>query len=464
VSAEKNVLACVLGEVVSPNQLDLEPDDFTEIEMHSKLYELMIKRWDKGLPVSTESISKYLLKESNPEIDFQYVMSLGDRGAIGLNIERYILEMRKASQRRKLISKLRVISHELEQGKTDAYQASVEMVGAASNISDLSTTSMNEAADALIDDLVAVAEGTKLAYMPSGIPEWDDDPNFVGVSRLGTSIFMGRSGAGKTTLLNTMAMGMLAKGLKVYVHGVETTIQRRLSDMAMSRAAVPGRKWALLTRELSEIRAQGDNDLDIAADVAAWYDRIAEQVDWLRAKPLTITGTGLTVEQICAKARQLHAQGRVDCIIIDYLQAIHDSNGLGVRLGDRVQQTAHKSVMLSELASDLGIPVLLGAQVSGEKEGKAPAPPEMHSVQFSSVAHQSAEECYGLHRPDYYRERDPHSDVKGPSGVIQIVARKRRTGTLSTLNLKWSGETKFVGDRRRVEFAAPVNARLRVVD
>jgi len=464
VSAERNVLACVLGEAISLDQLDLEPDDFTEREMHSRLYELLLNRWRKGLPVGLLSVCNYLLKEEIDGFDPHYISSLNDIGAVGAGIERYVLEMRQDTQRRKLISKLRVISYELEQGKTDAYQASVEMVGAASNIEDLGTTSMDEAADALIDDLVAVAEGTKLAYMPSGIPEWDDDPNFVGVSRLGTSIFMGRSGAGKTTLLNTMAMGMLAKGLKVYVHGVETTIQRRLSDMAMSRAAVPGRKWALLTRELSEIRAQGDNDLDIAADVSCWYDRIAEQVEWLRSKPLTITGTGLTVEQICAKARQLHAQGRVDCIIIDYLQAIHDSNGLGVRLGDRVQQTAHKSVMLSELASDLGIPVLLGAQVSGEKEGKAPAPPEMHSVQFSSVAHQSAEECYGLHRPDYYRERDPHSDVKGPSGVIQVVARKRRTGKLSSLNLKWSGETKFVGDRRRAEFAAPVNARLRVVD
>lgn len=463
-SAERNVLACVLGEAISLDQLDLEPDDFTEREMHSRLYELLLNRWRKGLPVGMLSVCNYLLKEDIDGFDTRYISSLNDIGAVGAGIERYVLEMRQATQRRKLISKLRVISHELEQGKTDAYQASVEMVGAASNIEDLSTTSMDEAADALIDDLVAVAEGTKLAYMPSGIPEWDDDPNFVGVSREGLSLFAGRSGSGKTTLLNTMAMGMLQKNLRVYIHGVETTVQRRLSDMARSRAGLEGRKWALLTKELAEIRASGDDDLDIAADVAAWYDRTVEQVEWLRSKPLTITGTGLTVEQICAKARQLHAQGRVDCIIIDYLQAIHDSSGLGVRLGDRVQQTAHKSVMLSELASDLGVPILLGAQVSGEKQGNTPAPPEMFQIQFSSVAHQTAEEVYTLHRPDYYRERDPRADIKGPRDTLQVYSKKRRTGALSVIDLKWDGPRKFVGDRRRVEFAAPVNARLRVVD
>jgi replicative DNA helicase len=460
---EKVVLGNVLGGMVSLNTLDLEPDDFTERPSHSKLYALLLDRWRLGLPVSTESIINVIVDDKIEGCGTAVeVLELADFASV--ETDRYVLELRRSSQRRRLKIRLRLISQGLEAGTMDAYQASVEMVGAASKVEDLSTTSMDDAADALIDDLVAVAEGRRLAYMPSGIPEWDDNPDFVGVSRMGTTIIMGRSGSGKTTLLNTMAIGMLQKNLRVYVHGVETTVQRRLSDMAMSKAGVPGRKWALLTRELSEIRAQGDNDLDIAADVSCWYDRIAEQVEWLRSKPLTITGTGLTVEQICTKARQLHAQGRVDCIIIDYLQAIHDSNGLGVRLGDRVQQTAHKSVMLSELASDLGIPVLLGAQVSGEKQGKSPAPPSMFDVQFSSVAHQSAEECYGLHRPDYYRERDPHSDVKGPSGVIQVVARKRRTGTLSTLDLKWSGEDKWVGDRRRVEFAAKESARLRAVD
>ena len=42
-SAEKNVLACILSEAIGINQLDLSPEDFTEKDMHSRLYELLVE-------------------------------------------------------------------------------------------------------------------------------------------------------------------------------------------------------------------------------------------------------------------------------------------------------------------------------------------------------------------------------------------------------------------------------------
>ena len=462
---EKVVLGNVLGGMVSLNTLDLEPDDFTEKPSHSKLYALLLDRWRLGLPVSTESIINVIVDDKIEGCGTAVeVLELADFASV--ETDRYVLELRRSSQRRRLKIRLRLISQGLEAGTMDAYQASVEMVGAASKVEDLSTTSMDDAADALIDDLVAVAEGRRLAYVPTGIPEWDEDPDFMGVSRQGVTLMLGRSGMGKTSVINCMAMGMLRKGLKVYVHGTETSIERRLQDMAFSLAAVDGRKWALLTKELSEIRSYGDNDLDISADVSCWYDRIADKVEWLRSKPLTITGTGLTVEQVCTKARQLHAQGKLDCIFIDYLQTLKDSSGLGVRLGDNVQQTSHKSGMLCQLAADLGVPLVVTGQVSGEKEGRTPGPPQMWDLQHSSRGHQDAESVLAIHRPDYFRERDPHSDVKGPPNTVQIYARKRRTGAVGgvVLDLPWHGPTKWVGDRRRVEFAAKESARLRAVD
>ena len=42
VSAEKNVLGAILGEMVSLNRLDLEPSDFTESKKHEALYALLL--------------------------------------------------------------------------------------------------------------------------------------------------------------------------------------------------------------------------------------------------------------------------------------------------------------------------------------------------------------------------------------------------------------------------------------
>ena len=461
-SAEKNVLGAVLGEMVSLNRLDLEASDFTESKKHEALYSLLLNRWAQGLPVAMVSVVGAVLSDGLDECGTAaYISSLAD-DASPVGVGRYVMEMRSQSQKRKLSQKLLAIHAKLDRGMVDAHAASVEMVTAACDITDLSSTTMDKAADHVIDDLAAVAEGQARAYISSGIPEWDDNPSFIGVSRQGMTILLGRSGMGKTSVVNCMATGMLRKGLKVYAHGTETSTARRLQDMAFSLAEVDGRAWALQTKQLADIREGGGDDLDVRADVEAWYDRVAHQIEWLRSKPLTITGTGLTVEQVCAKARQLHAQGELDVVFIDYIQTLKDSSGLGVRLGDMVQQTGHKSGMLCQLAADLGVPVLITAQVSGEKQGSAPEAPPMFGAQFSSRIHMDAEEVYAIHRPDYFRERDPSAQVAGPKNMVQLVARKRRTGTLSTLNLKWTGATKWVGDRRLLAARPP--DRLRLVD
>ena len=127
--------------------------------------------------------------------------------------------------------------------------------------------------------------------------------------------------------------------------------------------------------------------------------------------------------------------------MVDYLQDLSDSKGL--KSGDRVAQVGHKSGVLKALAADLRFPVIVSAQVSGEKEGRKPAPPQAHDCQWASTASQDAEEVLCLYRADYYRDRGQNAE--GPEGVLQVVARKRRTGRLSTLDLPWQGTVKQAG-------------------
>lgn len=459
---EAQVLGAIMEGLVTPAEIDITEDDFTKCQAHSLLYKFLKSRYTSGLPTGREDVLRAILKDKSLKgIDAMAVANMGG-AAIHATLGKYVLEVKTETQHRILKDRLGDIHLRLEENRINAYQASVEVVSAAVEVRDLNSTSMDQAADDLLGSLEAVADGRERAYLTSGIPEWDDDPNFMGVSRQGMTIIMGRSGMGKTSILNCMATGMLRKNLKVYFHGTETDCKRRLQDMAFSCAGVDARQWALQTQTLADIRAEGGDSQDIQADIDCWYDRVSEQVGWLRSKPLCLTGTGLTVEQVCAKARQLHAQGQCDVVFIDYLQTLKDSSGLGVRLGDMQQQTGFKSGMLCQLAADLGCPVIIGAQVSGEKQGKAPEAPAMWDVQHSSKVHQDAEIVLAIHRPDYFREREPGIQIAGPRGQVQVVCRKTRSGVLGTLNLKWDGPTKWVGDRRLLEARPP--DRLRLVD
>ena len=74
----------------------------------------------------------------------------------------------------------------------------------------------------------------------------------------------------------------------------------------------------------------------------------------------------------------------------------------------------------------------------------------MHDVQWSSGAHQDAEEVYAVNRGDYWSTRlgNDYDPVKhGVTGNIEIIARKRRVGTLSKLELSFDGPTKWIGPK-----------------
>ena len=77
----------------------------------------------------------------------------------------------------------------------------------------------------------------------------------------------GASGMGKTTLLNRYVVGLLSLGTPVYLHGSETSEDRRLRDLTFSLAGVDGRAWAQLTRGLAELKARGEYDLEVYREV-----------------------------------------------------------------------------------------------------------------------------------------------------------------------------------------------------
>jgi replicative DNA helicase len=197
------------------------------------------------------------------------------------------------------------------------------------------------------------------------------------------------------------------------------------------------------TRQLSELVDGDPLKSHIQKDVDYWRSKLLKAQAWIKKADLYLTGSGLTAEQVSATARRLRMRGKAEVVLVDYLQDLSDSKGYGVKVGDRVQQVGHKSGILKALAADLRIPVIVAAQVSGEKQGRKPAAPAMHDCQWSSTVHQDAEEVLSLYRPDYYRDRGQNAD--GPEGVVQLVARKRRTGRLSTLDLDWHGPHKQAG-------------------
>ena len=447
--SERAIIGCVMLHPHIMETIALRPEDFAD-ERHASTWQVMLGRYALGLPLDMLSIVEGM--EDNRLIvkvgGLAYLSSHGDVACVESNLKHQVRQMKERTRRISLIGELKQCCDELSVGDSTSIEAATRIVNSASGV--LADTGMSVASRlrAQHEDLMDEATGQREVYIRTGIPGWDTHSLFGGLSTEGITLVLGASGMGKTTLLNRYVLGLLSLGTPVYLHGSETSEDRRLRDLIFSLAGVDGRAWAQLTRGLAELKAKGEYDLEIYREVDGMIAQLEEAQAWLEDKPLHITGAGRSVEQIGAYARQLHRKDQRLVVVVDYLQDIADTIAPGVRVGDRIQQVSHKSSQLKLLAATIRRPVVVGAQVSGEKAGPGLDPrPELWDVQWSSTAHQDAEEVYALFRADYYRERDPSTRIQGEPGVVEVIARKRRTGRLATLELQWDGPSKWIGER-----------------
>jgi len=325
----------------------------------------------------------------------------------------------------------------------DAAEIAQQMHASATRLTQLQRSSMESVeavAIGVLDEVERELSGERAVYIRTGVAEWDDDQDFGGLSAEGVTLFIAASGMGKTSLLNRFAIGLAATGTPVYLHGTETSPSRRVRDLANSLAGISARAWSVA-------QARGkDRWLEEQATLLRRALRFVAEL------PLSVSGAGLTVEKVVGKARALHKEGRCGVVIVDYLQDFSRSRDLDAARGAQVD---HYSATLKELAADLRVPVVVGAQVSGEKAGvakgtKAPTPiPQMWDTQWSSKAHQDAEEIYALYRDDYYVERIEGWTRKGAPNEIEVHARKRRDGCIGKLRLDFVLPGKWVGSRLR---------------
>lgn len=447
--SERAIIGCVMLNPHIMDTIALRPEHFAD-DRHVHTWKVMLGRHSMGLPLDMLSIVEGV---EDPELiakvgGLGYLSSHGDVACVEGNLQYQIRQMKERTRRISLIHELEQCSLILSAGDSTSLEVATRIANSASGVLADTGRSVSARLRQQHVDLMDEATGQREVYIRTGIPSWDNHSLFGGLSTEGVTLILGASGMGKTTLLNRYVVGLLSLGTPVYLHGSETSEDRRLRDLTFSLAGVDGRAWAQLTRGLAELKAKGEYDLEIYREVEGMVERLERAQAWLDDKPLFITGAGLCVEQVSAHARRLHRQHPRLVVVVDYLQDIADTVAPGVRVGDRIQQVSHKSGQLKNLAAHLRRPVIVGAQVSGEKGGPGLDPrPELWDVQWSSTAHQDAEEVYALFRADYYRERDPSTRIQGEPGVVEVIARKRRTGRLATLELQWDGPSKWIGER-----------------
>jgi len=132
----------------------------------------------------------------------------------------------------------------------------------------------------------------------------------------------------------------------------------------------------------------------------------------------------LTPIQLKGRCRRLQlAEGRLDLVIVDYLQLLKP----GIRCENRTQEVSHITRALRTLARELDVPILAAAQLGREVEKRPGGLPQLSDLRESGSIENDADVVLFLHKPEAVSAR-------GEAQPLDILIAKQRRGPVGTVH------------------------------
>src|SRR6266849_1291163 len=173
-----------------------------------------------------------------------------------------------------------------------------------------------------------------------------------------------------------------------------------------------------------------------------WRDdmhRVVHAMEQLAHPPIFIDDTpGIGLSEMRAKARRLQqSQGKLDLIIVDYLQLM---SGGARRYENRTQEVFAISRGLKGLAKELKVPVVALSQLSRAPESRGgDHRPQLADLRESGSIEQDADVVAFIFREEVYKPDEPELE-----GVAEILIRKQRNGPTGTIRMAFlKSSTRF---------------------
>ena len=361
---------------------------------------------------------------------YEYIFQLANDTPTAANAEYYARIVEEKSLLRKLIQASNKIAREsFEQEESVSVildEAEKSILNVAENrnrngfihIRDVVFESMQN-----LDDLSK--NGQDVTGIPTGYP--DLDAMTAGLQPEELIILAARPAVGKTAFALNIAQTVATKqdGV-VAVFSLEMGAGSLVNRMICAEGSINA--GHLRTGQLTE---------DEWSDLIVASGALSEADIYIDDTP------GIRVTEIRSKSRRLlKERGRLDLIVIDYLQLIE---GSGKRNENRQQEVSDISRQLKKIAKELHVPVIALSQLSRGVEQRQDKRPVLSDIRESGSIEQDADIVAFLYRDDYYERGEGEEDDGGgeprlEDNIVEVIIEKNRSGARGTVKLIFTKE------------------------
>ena len=427
IEAEKAILGAVLLDNHAFNDAaeHLKPEDFS-IDSHRRIYSRMMDLAESSRPIDIITLVEELEQKKDLQAvgDVGYISGLLDGVPDRPSIEHYVRIVRDKAILRGLINvsqtaiarasgQAEPADEILNDAEAAVFQLSEKRIGKGFlSVKDISRDSGG--IDAILQ------RGRRITGLATHYVILDEMTS--GFQKSDLVIIAARPSMGKTAFaMNIAENAAIDDGKVVGVFSLEMSNEALLQRLLCSRAIVDAQK--LRTGSL-----WGDD-----------IKKITRASEELSNALLFIDDTpGISLSEMRAKARRLkQSQGRLDLLVVDYLQLM---SGGSKRFENRTQEVSSISRGLKAIAKELGVPVLALSQLSRAPESRGgDHRPQLSDLRESGSIEQDADIVMFIFREEIYKQDDP--ELKGRA---EIIIAKQRNGPIGKFNLAFlHNSTRF---------------------
>src|ERR1700760_3915567 len=432
VEAERSIVGAILLDNHSYNEAaeKLRAEDFS-LDSHRRIYSRMSELIDARRAVDIVTLAEELSKRKEVEAvgGVAYLASLTEGLPRRPSIEEYVRIVKDKSLSRQLIN---ICSTAITRAADQSDEALVVLDAAESGLLEVSERGITRGFAGIpeivkesfgsIDNLYA--QQREVTGLATHYTQFDKMTSGLQASDL--IIIAARPSMGKTAwAINIAENAAVRDGKVVAVFSLEMSKESLLRRMLASNAMV----------SMQKIQTGFIPKADRGKLMEA-LERLAESKIFIDDTP------AIALSEMRAKARRLQRQqGRLDLIVIDYLQLMTASSaGSGRRPENRTQEVSSISRGLKALAKELRVPVVALSQLSrGSEQRTGDKKPLLSALRESGSIEQDADVVAFIHREEYYdRENE---DLKGKA---EIIIAKQRNGPTGSVHMAYLADfTRF---------------------
>lgn len=426
IDAEKAVLSACLIEIGAIDRIVeiITPDSFY-LPVHSVIFRKILELHNTSSPVDMLTVYEGLKTDETFKNGggISYLSSLSSYIASAIHVEKHAMIIKEKEIRRNIIRDCFELIHESYDESYDIEDVLRDFNLKSDEVSGDITTS---------SDVISIQEATSNALTRFHVNQ--DTIRQGGLTGITTGSFsidqkIGRLQPGQLIIVAARpAMGKTAFALNMVVSAAIEGDPGTVVSLEMMPEELVNR---MFIRESDRFRADILKNAEASESEIMELNKVAGVVEKL---PITfIKNRSLSITSLKSKCRKLKKKGKINILIVDYLQLMGSDKG-----SNREQEIAFISRELKKFAQELQIPIVALSQLNRGVESRADKKPMLSDLRESGSIEQDADIVFLLNRPAKYDIREIEDDngkVISSEGILVCDIAKQRNGDIGDVLL-----------------------------